>query len=169
MSGGIKKIIASTKTHQGRKLIRFTSVSVVSAIVSLLAIALIYGFRIIRGEVEATLFGNLVAAIPSYSLNRKWVWGKTGRSHVRKEILPFLALAVLSIGFSMVGGAYAKHLVQTHQWSHLFNTCIVDVANLASFAIFWVLKLVLFNRIFHVNEGAEIDTHLIREELPPSS
>ena len=164
---GIRKIIAWTKTHRGRKLIRFTSVSAVSTVVSFVTIAFVYGFKIIRGEIEATLFGNLVAAIPSYSLNRRWTWGKTGRSHVRREILPFMTISLLGISFSMVGAAYARHLVHTHQWSHLINTGIVTGANLTSFAIFWILKLIVLNRIFRVDVEAEIDAHLIREEVPP--
>ncbi len=160
-------LITWAKSHQGRKLIRFTAVSMVSTAVSVVVIALVYGLKIIKGEVEATLVGNIIGAIPSYSLNRRWTWGKTGRSHVRKELLPFWIMAVLGIAFSMLGASYAKHLVHTHHWSHLFNTGIVDAANLASFAVFWVLKLIVFNRIFHVSEVLEIDDHLVQEETAP--
>ncbi len=135
--------------------------------VSVLVITLIYGLKIVKSEVEATLLGNIVGAIPSYTLNRRWTWGKTGPSHLRKEVLPFVVMAVLGISFSMVGAAFAKHLVHTHHFSHLINTGIVDSANLASFAIFWILKLMVFNRIFHVDEEAEIDAHLFAEETPP--
>lgn len=137
--------------------------------VSVLVITVIYGLKIVRSEVEATLIGNIVGAIPSYTLNRRWTWGKTGPSHFRKEVLPFAVMAFLGIAFSMVGAAFAKHLVHTHHWSHLINTGIVDSANLASFAIFWVLKLIVFNRIFHVNEEAEIDAHLFAEEQTPGT
>lgn len=155
--------IAWTKGHQGRKLIRFTAVSAVSTAVSVVVIALVYGLKIIKGEVEATLIGNIIGAVPSYSLNRRWTWGKTGRSHVRKELLPFWTMAVLGIAFSMVGASYAKSIVHSHHWSHLFNTGIVDGANLVSFAIFWILKLIVFNRIFHVREEMENETIIIGE------
>ncbi|MHB1209393.1 MAG: GtrA family protein [Acidimicrobiales bacterium] len=160
----IDRLRAWTKGHQGRKLIRFTAVSVVSTVVSVVVIAFVYGLKIIKGEVEATLVGNIIGAIPSYTLNRRWTWGKTGPSHVRKELLPFWTMAVLGIGFSMVGASYAKDFVHSHHWSHLLNTGIVDAANLVSFAVFWVLKLVVFNRIFHVNEETEIEAHLVDEE-----
>lgn len=163
----ISNFMAWSKTHQGRKLIRFTSVSVVSTAVSALVISLVYGFKIIKGEVDATLFGNLVAAFPSYQLNRQWTWGKSGRSHLRKEVLPFACMTALGIGFSLLGASYARHLVHTHHWDHLVNTGLVVAANLMSFAIFWVLKLVVFNRIFRVDEASEIETHLIEEETPP--
>jgi putative flippase GtrA len=169
VASSLRRVLQWSKSHEGRKLIRFTGVSVVSTVVSVLVITLVYGLRIIRSEVEATLFGNIVAAIPSYTLNRRWTWGKTGRSHVRKEILPFATMTFLGIAFSILGAYYAKHLVHTHHWSHLSNTGLVDGANLASFAIFWVLKLIVFNRIFRVDEIAEIDAELLREEAPPAN
>jgi putative flippase GtrA len=146
----IGNVTAWTKTDQGRRLFRYTLVSVASTTTSIVVIAIVYGFRIIPGEVEATIFGNLVATIPSYHLNRKWTWGKSGRSHIRKEVLPFWAIAILGIVFSIVGASYAHHLVYSHHLSHLLNTVIVEGANFVSFAVFWVLKLMIFNRIFKV-------------------
>ena len=42
-------------------------------------------------------------------------------------------------------------------------------ANLTCFAVFWVLKLIVFNRIFKVEKMAEIDEHLRVEEGSASS
>ena len=161
----IEALVAWSKTHEGRKIIRFTSVSAISTVVSNTTIIFVYGLKIIKGEVYATVFGNLVATLPSYYLNRTWTWGKKGKSHIRREIIPFWTMSLLGISFSMLGGAYAGQLVSGHpDWPHLVATLIVAFANLASFGIFWVLKLKVFNRIFHVNELAEIDEHLSQEE-----
>lgn len=162
----VGRALAWSKSHEGRKLIRFTAVSLVSTIVSFVVIFAVYGLKIIPSEVGATLFGNVIGAIPSYTLNRRWTWGKTGPSHFRKEVMPFLTMTVLGIAFSVIGADYARHLVHAHHWSHLLDTCIVDAANLVSFAVFWVLKLIVFNRIFHVDEEAEIEEHLVHEENP---
>ncbi len=144
--------LAWSRTKHGRKLVRYTLVSVASTLTSVIVIAIVYGFRIIPGEVEATIFGNVVATIPSYNLNRKWTWGKSGRSHPRKEILPFWIIAVLGIAFSILGASYARHLVHSHHLGHFVATLVVVGANFVSFAVFWVLKLMIFNRIFHVEE-----------------
>jgi putative flippase GtrA len=161
----IQALVAWSKTHEGRKIIRFTSVSAISTVVSNTTIIIVYGLKIIKGEVYATVFGNLVATLPSYYLNRTWTWGKKGKSHIRREIVPFWSMSLLGISFSMVGGAYAGKLVAGHpDWPHLVATLIVAFANLASFGIFWVLKLKVFNRIFRVNELEEIDEHLTKEE-----
>lgn len=161
----LNDLIAWSKTHEGRKLIRFTSVSVISTIVSNATLFIVYGLKIIKGEVYATVFGNLVATLPSYYLNRTWTWGKTGRSHLRREIIPFWSMSLLGITFSMLGAEYARHLVHAHpHWMHLVKTIVVVGANFVSFAVFWVLKLKVFNRIFHVNELHDVDEHLTVEE-----
>jgi putative flippase GtrA len=151
-------------SHEGRKIIRFTSVSVISTVVSNGVLFIVYGTKLIKNEIDATLFGNLVATLPSYNLNRRWTWGKSGKSHWRREILPFWIMSGLGIGFSAFGGAWAKDVVHSHHWHHLLNTMLLMGFNLGSFAIFWVLKMMVFNRIFHTGELQDIDAHLVREE-----
>ncbi len=160
----MRKVWDWAHTHEGRKLIRFTSVSVISTVVSNVVILIVYGLKLIPGEVYATIFGNLVATVPAYQLNRTWTWGKRGRSHFRKEIVPFWTMSLLGISFSTLGAFYARHLIHTHDWPHIANTIILVGANLFSFVIFWFLKLWVFNRIFKVDEMAEVEEHLEAEE-----
>jgi hypothetical protein len=97
-------------------------------------------------------------------LNRKWAWGKHGRSHLLKEVAPFWFLAAVGIAFSIVGASLAKHIVHSLKLGNLESTLVVLVANVLSFGIFWVIKLLLFNRLFRV-ELEEFDEHLTKEEL----
>jgi putative flippase GtrA len=161
----VHQLIAWTKTHEGRKIIRFASVSAVSTVVSFTSISVFYGFHIIQGVIWATVAGNLVATLPSYYLNRSWTWGKRGRSHFRNEIVPFWAMSFLGIGVSMIGAAWARSEVHAHHWAHLVNTALVSFTNLFSFGLFWVLKMMVFNRIFHDHTLEEIEAHLTAEEL----
>jgi putative flippase GtrA len=157
-------ILAWSRTHEGKKLIRYTAASAMTTIVSLAAVSAFYGFRWIPDVIWATLAGNVVGMVPAYQLNRRWTWGKRGRSEFRREVAPFLTMSVLGIAFSQLGAWWAKHEVNTHHWSHLTNTGLVAGANLLCFAIFWVLKLIVFNRIFGVDPLKMMDEHLTVEE-----
>lgn len=146
----LARLWAWLHTPQGRKLFRYTMVSVISTAVSFVVLGIVYGVLRLWTEVPSTLFANGVATFPSYWLNRNWAWGKTGRSHLVREVVPFWAAAAAGIAFSMVGAAVARDVIQTLQLGHLTGTLVVLVANVASFGLFWVLKLMLFNRLFHV-------------------
>jgi putative flippase GtrA len=155
-------------THEGRKLFRYSMVSVISTAVSLIVIALVYGVFKIWTEVPSTIFGNAVATFPSYWLNRKWAWGKHGRSHFWKEVTPFWLMSALGIAFSVIGASLARHYGHTLKLGHLEQTVLVLAANVISFAVFWVVKLLIFNRQFKV-ELEEFDEHLTAEEVAGGS
>ena len=56
---------------------------------------------------------------------------------------------------SIFGAALATHIGKTYNLAHLEQTVLVLAANVLSFAIFWVLKFIVFNRLFHVGHPVE--------------
>jgi putative flippase GtrA len=151
-------------TRQGRKIFRYTMTSVITTIFSLLVLGLVFGVLRLWTEVPSTIFANVCAAVPSYWLNRQWAWGKRGRSHVVKEVLPFWILSASSIAFSMLGAAAARYVGERIGTTHFEETILLLTANVLSFGIFWVLKLLTFNRTFRVPTLLEeIDEHLEAE------
>jgi membrane protein YdbS with pleckstrin-like domain len=85
------------------------------------------------------------------------VWGKGGRSHLGKEVVPFWVMSALGIAVSIVGASLAKHIGTTHHFSHLEQTALVLFANIVSFGVFWVLKFLVFNRLFRVHPLEDLD------------
>lgn len=150
-------------THEGKTILRYSMVSVISTAVSVVVIAIVYGVLHLWTIVPSTIFGNTVATLPSYWLNRKWAWGKHGRSHLLKEVVPFWVMAGAGIAFAIIWAALAHHAAIKYQLDHFETTVVVLVANVMSFAIFWVLKLIVFNRLFH-HEFEEFGEHLTEEE-----
>jgi hypothetical protein len=155
MVARLRSLIEWSQTREGKKLTRYLFGSVWTTAVSLIWIAFFYGLKIIPGVIWATLSGNLVVVIPSYYWNRALAWGKRGRSHFRNEIVPYWTMALLGISFSELGAFWARGIVHSHNWSHLVNTGLVAGVNLLCFAIFFVLKLMVFNKIFHVAHHVE--------------
>jgi putative flippase GtrA len=142
-------------TPQAKQLFRYTMVSVISTIVSFGVLLIVYGIFRAFSEVWSTVFANVVATVPSYYLNRSWVWGKNGRSHLTREILPFWSMSALGIVVSVGGAALATHVGKKYHLDHLDQTIVVLAANVLSFAIFWVLKFIVFNRLFRVGHPVE--------------
>jgi putative flippase GtrA len=145
------------ETPEAKQLLRYAMVSVVSTVVSFGTLALVFGVFHFWGEIGSTVFANAVATVPSYYLNRGWVWGKNGRSHLMKEIVPFWAMSGIGIVVSIFGAAIARHLGIEHHLGHIQQTGVVLFANVMSFAIFWVLKFLVFNRLFKVHPLEELD------------
>jgi putative flippase GtrA len=144
-------------TPQARQLFRYSMVSVVSTAVSFGVLTIVFGVLHLFGEIGSTVVANVTATIPSYYLNRKWVWGKGGRSHLVKEIIPFWTMSAIGIVVSIFGAAVAKHLGTVHHLTHAQQTAVVLAANVTSFGVFWILKYLVFNRLFHVHPLEELD------------
>lgn len=144
-------------TPEAKQLFRYTMVSAVSTAVSFGVLALVFGVLHLWGVIVSTVFANVVATVPSYYLNRKWVWGKGGRSHLTKEIVPFWCMSAIGIVVSIGGAAVARHIGIAHHLSHKEQTVVVLAANIISFGVFWVLKYLVFNRLFRVHPLEELD------------
>jgi hypothetical protein len=74
-----------------------------------------------------------------------------------KEIVPFWSMSAIGVVVSIGGAAVARHISIDHHLSHIEQTALVLVANVVSFGLFWVLKYMLFNRLFHVHPLEELD------------
>lgn len=142
----------------GQKLFRYSMASVVAVIVSNLFLLLFVGV-LNMGEVLASTLATTIAAVPSYEMNRKWAWGKTGKSHMMKEVVPFWGLALLGWGMSTLAvwwmGRYAKH----HHFSHDMKTLAVLAVYFGAFGVLWIAKFVIFNRVMFVHHHHEHSQH----------
>jgi len=157
LSGRLVHLWEKRHTPEAKHLFKYTMVSVITTGVSAVVLVLVFGVFKWWGEVASTVFANAVATVPSYYLNRKWVWGKGGKSHLTREIIPFWSLSAIGIAVSIGGAALARHVSTVNHLTHTEQTVLVLVANLLSFGIFWVLKFMIFNKLFHVHTLEELD------------
>jgi putative flippase GtrA len=145
-----------SQTPGGVKLIKYTTVSAISALTSIVILSVVYGALRLWSEVPSVLFSDILAAFPSYFLNRQWVWGKSGPSHLWREVLPFWVTSLTGIGFALVAASLARGFAQSHDLQHLARTVLVVGANIGAFAVVWLLKFMILNRLFRQIADAEI-------------
>jgi putative flippase GtrA len=77
--------------------------------------------------------------LPVFYLNKRWVWGKRGRAHWRREVLPFW-------GFTLLGLALSTLLVWIAQ-KVSDATLLVMAANIAGFGLVWLAKFFFLDAV----------------------
>ena len=94
------------------KGLRYLGVSVVNVVVGQ---SLLLMFHAILGwpQAAANALAVLISAVPAYYLSRAWVWGKSGKSHFKKEVLPFWIFVFIGLVFSTSMVALGAHLTDT--------------------------------------------------------
>jgi putative flippase GtrA len=133
-----------------QKLFKYSMASVVAIIVSQASLLLLVGVINMEAVLANTIATSL-AAIPSYEMNRKWAWGKSGKSHLWKEVVPFWVLAFVGWAFSTVCVYLMQRYAIDHDFSHSAKTFWVAFVNLSAYGLLWVGKFMIFNKVMFVH------------------
>ncbi len=126
--------IAKVRSHG----LKYSAVSVVNVIVGQGLLLLFHGVAGI-GATLSNVLAVCISAVPAYYLNRAWVWGKRGKSHFTKEILPFWGFALAGLVMSTFAVDWATE--------HSDSPIIPNIANLAAFGVLWVLKFFVLDAV----------------------
>ena len=140
-------VLALARTPQGKRMIRYSMVSVVSVAVSQIVLFTTYTVGRVASAVVCNFIACSVATVPSYYLNRTWAWGKAGKSHLWKEVMPFWGLAFLGLGLSLWAVDYAESHAHHFTNNHFWVGIIVNAAALSAFGVLWIGKFVIFNKV----------------------
>jgi len=147
---------AHARTPTGQKLIKYTMVSVISVIISQALLALAFGvFR--WTAAWSNIFAVALGSLPSYYLNRAWAWGKRGRSHLWKEVVPFWAMSFLGLALSTVFVHLAEDRAQAYSDNRAVQTLIIQGAALAAFGVLWVAKFIILNKVMFAHHEQDLE------------
>ncbi len=128
------------------KLLRYASVSVVATATGLTVLGVLVGI-VGMAAGWANVVATAVGTVPSFELNRRWVWGKGGPRSVAGEVLPFVALSFAGLAASTL----TVHIAATWSDQHLMQggtrTALVEAAHLAGFGAVWLVQFVLLDRV----------------------
>ncbi len=155
MSGLVARLCVSgvlRKTPEGKKMFRYTMVSVISTVVSVATLRLVYGVFRLWTEVPSTLFANVVATVPVVLPEPSLGLGED-RAFTHPARGPALLGSVdrrhAAVGRSPrprradIGVHYFDH-------DHLIRTAHRRGMNLFAFGVLWVVKFLVFQRLFRV-------------------
>jgi putative flippase GtrA len=136
-------MIASRLLRRAHELLaqKFIRYSMVSAVVVPIGQAFLVFFHAVLDwpGPTANVTAVCISAIPSYLLNRYWVWNKKDPNRFWGEIVPFWSMALLGLLFSTALVAFAEA-----RWG---TTLAVSAANLTGFGLVWVAKFFVLNHV----------------------
>lgn len=135
----------------GRRLrVRFSKYAVGSVgatVLSQLTLTGLFGLGGVNATV-ASLTAFVVGAIPNFVLNWTWTWGRSGRPALVRELLPYLAI-VIGGGLVATGlTTLTDHVLAPLLAERAARTVVLDLAYLSSYAVLFVLKFALMDRVF---------------------
>ena len=142
------------RRHQ---LLRYAGVSVISTLTSLTVLGLLVGISGV-GAVAANLAATAAGTVPSFELNRRWVWSRVGRRSVGREVVPFCVLSFAGLLLSTVT-VRAASMLSAHS-GQLMHTGAVELANVGAYGSLWVLQFVILDRILFAGSDVGSERHL---------
>ena len=147
----VQRILLPTRGDSStNKFIRYSMVSAVAIVISqvtILVCAWVFGLS----GIAANTIGALTATPASYELNRKWAWGKSGKSHLWREVVPFWALTLVGWLASTGMVEIVDNLAKSHGVTGLARALAIMGASLFAYGVVWIVKFVLFNHVIFVD------------------
>ena len=91
----------------------------------------------------------VVCAVPTYYANRAWVWGRDGRSSIRREVAPFWALVAVGLVSSSVAVALAEAWwAGTHPGAGALPAILTNLTSLSTMTLLWVVRFFWMDSAF---------------------
>jgi putative flippase GtrA len=153
----IERILLPTRGDSSvHKFIRYSMVSGIAVVISQVTLVLCTGVFGLSG-----ILSNTVAAVistpASYELNRKWAWGKSGKSHLWREVAPFWGFTLIGYLGSTGTVQLADTMTKSHGVHGGLRVLAIMGAQLFAYGIVWIVKFLVFNRIIFADRttGAE--------------
>jgi putative flippase GtrA len=128
------------------QLIRYGMVSAIATATSLAILTGLVASDTMR-PAPANITATLVGMIPSFELNRRWVWGGVGRPSVRRQLVPFMVLSLIGLLLSTAAVGAAGRLAVDAGWSNEATAVASAIANLAAFGSVWVAQFFILDRV----------------------
>jgi putative flippase GtrA len=137
-----------------RLFTRFAAGTAVSTACSQLAFVLLFGVLAISATVSGAV-AFVVGAVPNFLIHRYWTWRRSGPVGMRRELMPYLAVIILS-GLVAIGiTAGVDRLIGEAIHDRALRTVVVAVAFNLSYLPLFILKFTLLDRLVFGCEEAK--------------
>ena len=155
-----------TKTQlaqTARRLLRYGAVSAVSSTLSLTVLGVLVATRTLPAG-WANVVATAVGTVPSFELNRRWVWGRSGRRSIVAEVGPFCAMTFAGLALSTIAVGFASAFAASSGLSSGLRTLLIEAANVAAWGSLWLAQFFVLDRVLFAPR-AENDQRSFEESI----
>ena len=147
---------AHTRRRLGIRFARYSVGSVVALVTSEVVFSVTYGAGLL-GTTGASVAAFAAGAVPNYIANRRWAWERRGRLAVRREVIGYAAVSLGSLAAAAIATAATGRVAPWVSSSHAVRVALVSASYFATFAVLFVAKFVLLDRLIFggLRSGAE--------------
>lgn len=158
---GAERVARSTTLQDVRagrtgKVLRFGTNSIVAVVCSQATFLLVYG-PLGASTTVSSVLAWFAGAVPNYWLNRSWTWGRRGRPSVRRELVPYAAIVLGTLLLAIVATAGVENVLEGTSVSHGARTILVTGTYFLVYAVMFVFRFLLFDRLFASHEAEDAD------------
>ena len=136
-----------------RQWLRYGTVSIIATVTSLTVLGVLVTATAVPAGL-ANVIATAVGTVPSFELNRRWVWRKTGKRSLRGEVGPFWVLSFVGLALSTLTVSLAAAWAAQMGVGGSMRTLVIELANVAVFGSLWVAQFLVLDRILFRSTGA---------------
>jgi putative flippase GtrA len=129
-----------------RQLVRYGAVSLVATTCSLTTLGVLAGTRTLPAA-WANVVATAIGTVPSFELNRRWVWAKKGKRSTSREVVPFVALSFAGLALSTLAVHFTAAWADRAALTTVMRTLFIEGANVGAFGSLWILQFVMLDRL----------------------
>jgi putative flippase GtrA len=128
------------------QLIRYAAVSAISTSISLTILGVLVATRIVTSG-WASVIATAVATVPSFELNRRWVWAHAGPRSIHKQAVPYFGITFAGLGLATLLVSTANGVATHDHATTAVRTMVALVAYLVGFGTVWVVQYVILDKV----------------------
>jgi putative flippase GtrA len=129
-----------------RQWLRYSTVSIIATVTSMIVLGLLVSATTMPAGF-ANVVATAVGTFPSFELNRRWVWSKTGKRSLRGEVGPFWILSFTGLALSTLTVSLAEAWAAAVGVDATTRTVVIEAANVAAFGSLWIAQFVILDRV----------------------
>ena len=142
------------------QLVRYGAVSAIATATSLIVLGALVATRALTPG-WANLVATAVGTVPSFELNRRWVWHRQGARSVPAEVVPFCILSAMGLAISTVAVALVGRWTDQVGLATATRTLVIQGASIAAFGSLWVAQFLILDRVLFADRRRVRQDHRV--------